>query len=160
MLVEPLEAWQPHMRSRTRLRASPVHHFVDPSLGVGALGVGVDQLLSDLNAAGFHFESLALRDLRVYAGSHGARFSSWRDTKLNREVDAVLELPNGRWAAFEFKLGEGAVDDAAEALKYFAGKVDVERHGEPLALVVITGGRFAYRREDGVFVVPLSVLGP
>ncbi len=160
MLIEPLEAWQPHMRSRARLRTTPVHHFVDPSLGVGALGVGVQDLLADLNAAGFHFESLALRDLRIYAQALGVRFSSWRDTKLNHEVDAVLELPNGRWAAFEFKLGEGAVDDAAGSLTYFASKVDVERHGEPIALAAVTGGRFTYRREDGVLVVPLSVLGP
>ncbi|MCC6164069.1 MAG: ATP-binding protein [Acidobacteria bacterium] len=160
MLVEPLPAWRPHMRSRTRLRTTPVHHFVDPSIGTVALGVGTPGLLADLNAAGFHFESLALRDLRVYSQALGATLSSWRDTQTNKEVDAVLELPNGRWAAFEFKLGEAAADAAAESLEHFAGKVDTARHGDPVALVVVTGGRFTMRRADGVTVVPLSVLGP
>jgi len=125
-----------------------------------ALGVGTPGLLADLNAAGFHFESLALRDLRVYSQALGATLSSWRDTQTNKEVDAVLELPNGRWAAFEFKLGEAAADAAAESLEHFAGKVDTARHGDPVALVVVTGGRFTMRRADGVTVVPLSVLGP
>lgn len=160
MLVEPLAPWSPHMRSRARLRATPVHHFVDPSIGTAALGVGSGELLADLEATGFHFESLALRDLRVYAQSLGGAFSSWRDTKSGAEVDAILELPSGRWAAFEFKLGEGAADEAAASLLRFASKVDVDRHGKPLALVVITGGRFAYRRPDGVTVLPITVLGP
>lgn len=160
MLTEPLPAWQPHMRSRTRLRASSVHHFVDPSIGVAALGVGSAELLADLEAAGFHFESLALRDIRIYSQALGAILSSWRDTQLNREIDAVLELPNGRWAGLEFKLGEAQADAAAESLLSMASKVDADKHGEPVALIVVTGGRFAYRRPDGVVVVPLTALGP
>lgn len=160
MLVEALPAWRPHLRSRTRLRTTPVHHFVDPSLGTAALGVGVRDLLSDLEAAGYHFESLVLRDLRVYAQALGATLSSWRDSQTGAEVDVVLELPNGRWAAFEIKLGENAADSAAAALLHFAGKVDNARHGDPLALCVITGGRFAYQRPDGVGVVPITALGP
>lgn len=160
MVLEPLPAWRPHMRSRTRLRTTPVHHFVDPSIGTAALGVGPADLLADLNAAGFHFESMALRDLRIYSQPLGATLSSWRDTQANKEIDAILELPNGTWAAFEFKLGEGATDAAAESLKAFASKVDTRKHGEPAALVVINGGRFTVRRDDGVTVVPLSVLGP
>lgn len=160
MLTEPLPAWQPHMRSRTRLRTTPVHHFVDPSIGIAALGIGTAELLTDLEAAGFHFESLGLRDLRVYSQALGATLSSWRDTQLNREIDAILELPNGRWAGFEFKLGETQADTAAESLLHMASKVDKEQHGEPAALVVVTGGRFAYRRPDGVLVVPITSLGP
>lgn len=160
MLVEPLPAWRPHMRSRTRLRTSAVQHFIDPSLGTSALGVGVADLQADLNAAGFHFESLVVRDLRVYSQGLGATLSSWRDSQTNAEVDVVLELPNGRWAGIEIKLGEAAADAAAESLHRFARKVDVERHGEPLALMVITGGRFAYKRPDGVVVVPIAMLGP
>lgn len=160
MLTEPLPAWQPHLRSRTRLRTTPVHHFVDPSIGVAALGAGSADLLADLEAAGFHFESLALRDLRVYSQSLGATLSSWRDTQLGKEIDAILELPNGRWAAFEIKLGETQADAAANALLDMASKVDVERHGKPVALVVITGGRFTYRRPDGVTVIPITALGP
>lgn len=160
MLIESLPAWRPHMRSRTRLRVSPVHHFVDPSLGTAALGVGVNDLLNDLEAAGYHFESLVLRDLRVYSQALDATLSSWRDSQTGAEIDVVLELPNGRWAAFEIKLGEAAADTAAASLLHFAGKVDTARHGDPLALVVITGGRFAYRRADGVDVVPITALGP
>lgn len=160
MLTEALPAWRPHMRSRTRLRTSEVQHFVDPSIGVAALGVGSRELLADLEAAGHHFESLVLRDLRVYAQAAGATFSAWRDSQTGAEVDAVLELPNGRWAAFEFKLGEAAADTAAASLLRFAEKVDADRHGAPLALVVVTGGRFAYRRADGVVVVPITALGP
>ena len=160
MLVEPLPAWRPHMRSRTRLRTRPVHHFVDPSIGTAALGVGSSELLQDLEAAGFHFESLVLRDLRVYSQALGARLSTWRDTQLNSEVDAVLELPNGRWAGFECKLGEAQADAAAIALLTMARKVDTTRHGDPAALVVITAGRFSHRRPDGVTVVPITALGP
>ncbi len=160
MLTEPLPAWQPHMRSRTRLRTTPVHHFVDPSIGIAALGVGTAELLADLEAAGFHFESLGLRDLRVYSQALGATLSCWRDTQLNQEIDAILELPNGRWAGFEFKLGEAQADAAADSLLHMASKVDKARHGEPAALVVVTGGRFAYRRPDGILVVPITSLGP
>lgn len=160
MLIEPLPAWRPHMRSRTRLRASQVHHFVDPSLGTAALGVGVDDLMKDLEAAGLYFESLVVRDLRVYCQALGGRLSSWRDSQTGAEVDVVLELPNGRWAGFEIKLGESAVDAAAESLLRLAGKIDVARHGNPLALVVITGGRFVYKRPDGVSVVPITALAP
>ncbi len=160
MLLEPLPAWRPHMRSRTRLRVSPVHHFVDPSLGTSALGVGTDDLMKDLRAAGLCFESLVVRDLRIYSQGLGATLSSWRDSRTGAEVDVVLELPNGRWAGFEIKLGESAADVGAQSLLHFAGKIDVARHGEPLALVVITGGRFIYKRPDGVSVVPISALAP
>src|SRR5699024_1325817 len=160
MLIEPLPAWRPHMRSRTRLRASPVNHFVDPSLGTSALGIGVDDLLRDLEAAGLHFESLVLRDLRIYAQAMNARLSSWRDSRTGAEVDVVLELPDGRWAGIEIKLGETAADAAANSLLRFSEKIDTLRHDDPLALIVVTGGRFAYRRPDGVCVVPVTALGP
>lgn len=160
MLIEPVPAWRPHMRSRTRLRASAVHHFVDPSLGTAALGVGTRQLRQDLNAAGLHFESLVMRDLRVYGQSLGAALASWRDSQTGHEVDAVLELPDGRWAGIEVKLGESAADAAAASLLRMAGKIDRERHGEAAALMVVTGGRFSYRRPDGVCVVPITALGP
>lgn len=160
MLIESLPAWRPHMRSRTRLRVTPTHHFVDPSLGIAALAAGTHDLLADLPAAGLHFESLVLRDLRTYAQASSANFSSWRDTQTGAEVDIIIELPDGRWTAIEVKLGEAAVDSAAAALRHFAERVDQGRHGAPTALVVITGGRFAYRRPDGVSVVPITALGP
>jgi hypothetical protein len=130
------------------------------AIGIAALGVGTAELLADLEAAGFHFESLGLRDLRVYSQALGATLSAWRDTQLNQEIDAILELPNGRWAGFEFKLGEAQADTAAESLLHMASKVDIAKHGEPAALVVVTGGRFSYRRPDGVLVVPITSLGP
>jgi len=160
MIVEPLPAWRPHLRSRTRLRTTPVHHFVDPSLGLAALSAGSGELLGDLRTAGLQFESLVLRDLRIYAQALRGTFSAWRDSRTGAEVDVILEIPGGRWAAFEIKLGEGATDSGAAALLNCAGKVDVDKHGQPLALVVITGGRFTYRRDDGVFVVPITALGP
>lgn len=160
MLLEPLPAWRPHMRSRTRLRQASVHHFVDPSLGIAALGASSDDLRRDLNAAGLHFESLVMRDLRVYSQPLGARLSSWRDSQTGLAVDAVLELPDGRWAVVEVKLGETSADAAAESLLRMSAKIDDERHGKPAALIVVTGGRFTYRRPDGVCVVPITALGP
>ncbi|MFT4259865.1 ATP-binding protein [Microbacterium sp.] len=160
MLIEPLSAWRPHMRSRSRLRASGVQHFVDPSIGISALGIGSQELLTDLEAAGLHFESLVTRDLRTYSQSLNATLSSWRDSQTGAEVDAIVELPDGSWAAFEIKMGEAAADAAASSLLAFANKVDTSRHGEPSALVVVTAGRFVYRRPDGVVVVPITALGP
>ncbi|WCC80369.1 DUF4143 domain-containing protein [Cutibacterium equinum] len=160
MLIEPIPAWRPHLRSRTRLRAAAVHHFVDPSLGTAALGIGSNDLRRDLNAAGLHFESLVMRDLRVYGQRLGATLASWRDSQTGLEVDAVLELPDGRWAGIEVKLGEAAADAAADSLLRMSDKIDHERHGKPAALIVLTGGRFSYRRPDGVCVVPITALGP
>ena len=159
MLIEPIPAWRHHMRSRTRLRAAAVHHFVDPSLGVAALGVGVDGLRRDLPAARLHFESLVMRDIRVYAQPLDGTLSSWRDSQTGLEVDAVLELPDGRWAGIEVKLGEAAADAAAASLVRMAAKIDQDRHGTPAALIVVTGGRYTYRRPDGVYVVPITALG-
>jgi hypothetical protein len=124
------------------------------------MGAGSADLLADLNATGLYFEALALRDLRVYAQSMDVSFSSWRDSRTGAEVDAILETPDGRWAGFEIKLGEAAADAGAAALLHCANKIDPAKHGEPVALVVITGGRFTYRRPDGVCVVPITALGP
>lgn len=90
----------------------------------------------------------------------GAELSSWRDSQTGAEVDVVLELPNGRWAGFEIKLGESAADTAAASLQHFASKIDTSQHGKPLALAVITGGQFTYRRRDGVDVIPITALAP
>lgn len=160
MLIEPLPAWRPHMRSRSRLRTTPVHHFTDPSLATAALRVGVADLLGDLQAAGLLFESLVVRDLRVYGQPLGSELSAWRESQTGAEVDVVLELPNGDWAGIEIKLGEAAVDRAAKGLLRLAARVDTERQRAPRALIVITGGRFTYRRPDGVTVVPITALGP
>lgn len=158
-LIDNSEAWRPHMRSRARLRSAPVRYFVDPSLGTAALNVGSVELRTDPRAAGFHFEALAIRDLRVYSQPLDGTVSSWRDSNGN-EVDAIVSVRGGRWGAFEVKLNPRDVDVAAAALKRFARNVDTDKHGQPAALAVITGGGYAGLRDDGVHVIPISTLGP
>ncbi|MGC0274934.1 ATP-binding protein [Pseudactinotalea sp. Z1739] len=158
-LTENAESWRPHMRSRTRLRAAPIRYFVDPSVGLAALGIGSAELLADLRATGFHFESLVMRDLRIYTQPLAGTIGAWRDSDGN-EVDAVVSLPGDRWAAFEVKMSPTAVDEAAASLLHFASKIDVSKHGAPGALGVITSTGYAGRRPDGVHVIPISALGP
>lgn len=158
-LLDNSEAWQPHMRSRTRLRTSPTRYFVDPSLGVAAIGVSSHHLLNDLNAAGYHFEALVMRDLRIYAQALHGRVETWRDAE-GKEVDAVITLPDGRWAAIEIKLGQSEVDTAASNLIKFADRVDTDLHGVPSFLMVITATGSAGRRKDGVHVAPVTALAP
>lgn len=158
MVTEDLPAWAPSLRSRTRLRAASVRHFVDPSLAVAAMGAEADRLLGDLGWFVFLFENLVVRDLRVAAQSLGARVYAYRD-ETGLEVDAVVERPDGRWAGFEIKLGLREVDSAAAQLLRLRDRVDSATAGEPLALVVVTGTGYAYVRKDGVAVVPIGVLG-
>jgi predicted AAA+ superfamily ATPase len=158
-LLDDSASWQPHMRSRTRLRATPTRYFVDPSIGTAALGVGSRDLLMDLEAAGYHFETLAIRDLRIYAQALSGHVETWRDAE-GHEVDAIITLDNGRWAAAEIKMGQGAVDAAAAGLLDFTTRVDTSRQGEPSALIVITATGAAGRRTDGVDVVPITALAP
>ncbi len=157
MTIENLPAWNTHIRSSDMLRKSPKRHFADPSLAVGALGLSVDKLLADLNYFGLLFESLVIRDLRVYADVNRGKVFHYRDSR-GAEVDAIVEYADGTWGAFEIKLGIGAVDEAAESLKALANKIDTNRVKAPAALTVITGNGFAYRRPDGIHVVPISTL--
>ena len=123
MIIEDQPAWTPHLRSRARLRRGPKRHFADPSLAVAALGATPDRLLEDLELFGFLFESLVVRDLRVYAQAADAEVLQYRDS-TGLEVDAIVQARDGRWAAFEIKLGAGRVDDAARNLLKFAARVD------------------------------------
>lgn len=157
-LLDNSDAWRPHMRSRARLRAAPVRYFIDPSLGPAALNIGSAELIADPKAFGFHFEALAIRDLRVYAQQLRGVVDSWRDSNGN-EVDAVLTTREG-WGAFEIKLNPAAVDEAASALLRFAANVDTAIHGEPKVLGVITSTSYAGRRDDGVHIIPISTFGP
>ena len=159
MVVENLEAWAPHMRSTTPLRKAEKRYMVDPSIGVGALGVGSSRLLSDLNATGFHFEGMVVRDVRVYAQGVGGRVSHWRDNN-GHEVDLIVSLSDGRWGAFEVKMNPDDVPAAAVGLLRFVQKVDLVRMGEPTFMGVITTNTAAFRRDDGILVIPLTVLGP
>jgi uncharacterized protein len=147
------------LRSRSRLRSSVKRQFVDPSLAVAALGAGPDHLLKDLRTAGFLFESMVIRDLRVYGEARGMELFQYRDN-TGLEADAVLAGPDGRWAAVEVKLGPGQVEQAAKTLLTFAAKVDPDVHHDPDALIVVTGTGLAYTRPDGVQVVPVGLLGP
>ncbi|PJI93909.1 ATP-binding protein [Luteimicrobium subarcticum] len=159
MLTEDLPAWGGHMRSTTPLRKSPTRYMVDPSLGVAALGRGPEQLLHDMNATGFHFEAMVVRDLRIYAQPLGGHLSHWRDNN-GHEVDVVVTLADGRWGALEVRMGPDSVDSAAASLLRFQEKVDVERLGAPVFLGVVTTRTAAYRRPDGVYVLPVAALGP
>jgi uncharacterized protein len=134
-------------------------HFVDPSLAVAALRATPERLLGDMKLLGFLFESLAVRDLRVYAQAADARVLQYRDSH-GLEVDAIIEIADGRWAAFEIKLGQGQIDTAATNLQRFAAQIDIKRCGSPAALGVIVATGYGYRREDGIAVIPIGALGP
>jgi predicted AAA+ superfamily ATPase len=158
-VMEDLPAWSPALRSRTVLRSTATRHFVDPSLAVAALGANPERLLRDVELLGLLFESLAIRDLRVFAQAMDANVFHYRDHS-GLEADAIVERRDGAWAAFEVKLGPASVDAAAANLLRLAKRIDQRRHGTPVALVVITGWGYAYRRADGIDVVPIGTLGP
>ncbi len=158
-VVENQPPWEAHLRSRSRLRQAPKRHFVDPSLAVAALGADPEALLRDLNLLGFLFESLAVRDLRVYAQTIRGEIKHYRDSS-GLEVDAIVESAEG-WAAIEIKLGgNDAIDDAAASLLKFAETVDTGKSGEPKFLAVVVATGYGYTRADGVQVVPLVHLAP
>lgn len=159
MVVEEQPAWAPHLRSRTPLRSTPIRHFVDPSLAVAALRANAARLLGDLAYFGFLFESLVVRDLRIYAQAADARVFHYRE-KDGLEVDAVVETADGRWAAFEVKLGERWVPEAANNLRRLAKRVAGSDHGEPATLAVIVPGGYGFAGDGEVGVVPISTLGP
>lgn len=159
MIVEDQPAWTPHLRSRAALRRAPKRHFVDPSLAVAALRASPTDLLADLKLLGLLFESLVIRDLRVYAQAAEADVLQYRDSR-GLEVDAIVRGPNGSWAAFEVKLGTGQIDEAAKTLQRFAAKIDTARTGTPAALAVLVGSGYGYTRDDGIAVVPIGALGP
>ena len=159
MIIEDQPAWAPHLRSRASLRTSPKRHFVDPSLAAAALGAGPERLLQDLNLLGLLFESLVIRDLRVLAQPLDGQVLHYRDN-YGLEVDAVVQLADGRWGAFEIKLGAGLVDAGAEALVRFRAAIDTRKVGEPTVLAVIAGTGYGYMRPDGIAVIPVGSLTP
>lgn len=159
MVVENQPAWSPHLRSRRRLRQAPKRHFVDPSLAVGALRATPKRLLEDLNLFGFLFESLVIRDLRIYAQAADADVLQYRDSK-GLEVDAIVEGLDGQWAAFEVKLDSSRIDEAADNLLRFAGNVDTQHFEPPAALGVIVSRGYGFVLDNGVQVIPIGALGP
>ena len=159
MVVEHQPAWAPHLRSRSRLRTSRKRHFVDPSLATAGLGAAPEHLLRDVPLFGLLFESMVVRDLRVYAQAMRAKVYHYRDN-TGLEVDAIVDAGPGRWGAFEIKLGVGRIEDAARTLLTFAERVDTARCGDPAVLAVVTSTGYGYQRPDGVAVIPVGVLGP
>ena len=159
-VVEDVPAWAPRLRSRSRLRGTPKRQLVDPSLAAAALGANRERLLNDLETLGFLFESLCVRDLRVYCRPLRAGLSHYRDN-TGLEVDAILRRRNGDWIAVEIKLGgRVAVDAAATSLRKLRDRIDPAGVGEPKRLVVLTAAGYAYERTDGVAVVPITSLAP
>jgi predicted AAA+ superfamily ATPase len=158
MIVENQPAWGPHLRSRAQVRVAAKRHFVDPSLAVAALAASPERLLRDLNYLGLLFESLVVRDLRVYAQASDGVVTHYRDSD-DLEVDAIVETRAGRWAAFEIKLGGAkALDAAAASLLKFSQRVDTEKVGRPACVGVVVATGFGYERPDGVAVIPISSL--
>ncbi len=158
-VVEDMPAWNPNLRSKTAIRTSDTRYYVDPSIAVAALGIGPNDLLNDLKTFGFLFETLCVRDLRVFADAlHGEVFH-YRD-KEGCECDAVIQLRNGKYSLIEIKLGgEKQIEEGAKSLKIIEVKIDTDKMKAPSFLMVITGiGDYAYRRQDGVYVVPIGCL--
>ena len=160
-VIDDVEAWNPNLRSKTAVRTSDTRYFVDPSIAVAALGVGVQDMLNDLKTFGFIFETMCVRDLRVYASAIDGEVYHYRD-KSGLECDAVVHLRNGKYGLIEIKLGgTELIEDGAEKLKTLQKNIDVATMGTPSFCAVITGvGKYAYRRPDGVFVVPIGCLKP
>jgi predicted AAA+ superfamily ATPase len=158
-VLEDLPAWAPALRSRSRLREAPKRHFVDPSIAVAALGADPDRLLREVDTFGVLFESMVVRDLRVYAQATDAEVLHYHDN-TGLEADAIVQRRDGAWGAFEVKLGATNLESAATTLLRLAAKVDPTRHGAPSVLGVITSRGYGYRRPDGVSVIPIGSLGP
>jgi predicted AAA+ superfamily ATPase len=156
-VVEDLPAWLPSMRSQTAIRTSPKRHFVDPSIATAVMRTNPDGLLNDFKTFGFLFESLCTRDIRVYAQAIDADVFHYRD-KSGLESDLIVRLRDGRWAAVEVKLGNKQIEEAAQNLLSLKAKINEEKMGLASFLMVITGGQYAYRRPDGVLVVPIGCL--
>lgn len=156
-VIEDQPAWSPALRSRTAIRTSSKRHFVDPSIATAVLGTNPVGILNDFNTFGFLFESLCTRDLRIYSEANGGSVFHYRD-RYGFETDIIVSLRDGRWAAIEVKLGHKQIEEAAENLLKLKEKVNTDKMGDPSFLMVLTGGEFAYRRPDGVLVVPIGCL--
>lgn len=160
-LIEDMPAWNPNLRSKTAIRSANTRYFVDPSVATAALGLGPNDLLNDLNTMGLLFETMAVRDLRVYTEPIDGAVYHYRD-KNGLECDAVVHLRNGKYGLIEIKLGgEKLIDEGAGNLISLHKKIDTNKMREPSFLMVLTAnGSYPYRRKDGVYVVPIGCLKP
>lgn len=160
-ILEDMEAWNPNIRSRTSIRSTPTRHFVDTSIACRALNIMPDDLMRDLESFGLFFEDMAVRDLRVYAGTLGGEVRHYRDN-AGLECDAVVHLEDGRWGAIEIKLGgDDLIEAGASSLKTLKSKIEEKSdENSPSFLLVLTAVGGAYKREDGVYVAPINLLKP
>lgn len=158
-VIEDSEAWNPNLRSKSAIRTSDTRYFTDPSIATAALGLGPADLMNDLNTFGLIFETLCVRDLRVFAEALNGKVYHYRD-KTGLECDAVIHLRNGCYGLVEIKIGgDDLISDGVRTLKALEAKIDPERMKKPSFLMVLTGvGPYAYKREDGVYVVPIGCL--
>ena len=158
-VIEDMPAWNPNLRSKTAIRTSDTRYFIDSSIATASLGLGPEDLIKDLNTMGLFFETMCVRDLRVYAESIDGEVYHYRD-KSGLECDTVVYLRNGSFGLIEIKLGgDKLIEEGAENLKIFSRKIDTDKMKTPSFLMVLTGtGNFAYKREDGVYVVPIGCL--
>lgn len=158
-VIEDSEAWNPNLRSKTAIRTANTRYFIDPSIGTAVLGLGPKDLINDLNTMGLFFETLCVRDLRIFADALDGQVFHYRD-KSGLECDAVIHLRNGRYGLVEIKLGgDRLINEGASNLLALVDKINTDKMKEPSFLMVLTGtGDFAYRRKDGVYVVPIGSL--
>lgn len=158
-VIEDMEAWNPNLRSKSAIRTSDTHYFVDPSIATAALRIEPEDLIRDMKAFGTLFETMAVRDLRVYAEALDGQIYHFRDSN-GLECDAVLHRNDGSYGLIEIKIGgEANIEEGASNLKSLASKIDTDRMPSPSFMMVLTAvGGYAYRRKDGVLVVPISCL--
>ena len=156
-VIEDINATNLNFRSKYALRTKPKKYFVDPSIATAILDIKPNDLINDLNTFGFVFESLCIRDLKIYTQCYDLNITFYRDEK-DFEVDAIVRTNSGKWGAIEIKLGAGYIDEAAKNLLKFKERVDIEKCGEPAFLMVLTGANYSYKRPDGVYVVSIGTL--
>ena len=160
-IIEDMPAWNPNIRSKTSIRATPTRHFIDTSIACRALGVMPEDLLNDLESFGLFFEDMAVRDLRIYTEIIGGEVLHYRDN-AGLECDAVVHLNDGRWGAIEIKLGgDDLINAGADSLTTLKKKIEAKSDEKaPSFLMVLTATGNSYRREDGVYVAPINLLKP
>jgi len=156
-IIEDLKAWNPNLRSKTVIRSTPARFFIDPSIGSSVLQLTSAKLLKDFETFGLFFEALVIRDLRVYAEALDGEVYRYKD-KTGLEIDAIIQLRDGRWGAVQVKMGSHMFDDAADKLNKFAEKVDAKKMEEPSFLAIISATEYAYQQEDGIYIIPIGML--
>jgi predicted AAA+ superfamily ATPase len=158
-VIEDMPAWNPNLRSKIAIRTSDTRYFVDPSIATASLGIGPEDLMNDLNTMGLFFESMCVRDLRIFADALDGNVYHYRD-KNELECDAVIHLRNGKYGLIEIKLGgETLINEGVKTLTALASKIDTGKMSKPSFMMILTAtGNYAYRRNDGILVVPLGCL--